>query len=123
MSPEQLEEIEKRAEKATPGPWQLGSRLVGSVQWGALFDEKSNLVALINNGKTDEAFIVASRTDIPALCKALREAWARSEKCDEAIRLARSMYYGMKAERDALKAEVEQTRDLAHLANTIGMIR
>lgn len=75
---ERLDEIEKRCERATPGRWYTsGGYTVGTT---ALQD--TGPVCVVYDGEyientnrdADAAFIAASRTDVPALTKALRVA-------------------------------------------------
>lgn len=74
ISEAKLREIELRAEKATAGPWDMV--VVGDV------GDRRHVVAIgTAKGWThrdiaddDSLFIAASRTDIPALTGALREA-------------------------------------------------
>ena len=87
MDESRLKGIEDRASKATPGPWFHDS----SNSWsnGGIYTEIDpdgigvegrEVLAVHDDWMRGEAadgeFLAASRTDIPDLCRALREAWA-----------------------------------------------
>jgi len=83
ISEAKLREIEERAENATPGPWACVYRGDGSGTVRRNADDIDD-PALIDDARCpfmrgevryeDGVFAAASRTDIPALSKALREA-------------------------------------------------
>jgi hypothetical protein len=84
LSEEQLSAIEARADAASPGPWtshdtddgdwivEIGGDPEASVQPWWFGDMESNSGRDIRNAD----FVAAARTDVPALCAALRAAWA-----------------------------------------------
>lgn len=68
-----IDEVESRAEAATPGPWVS--------PWVQEWNEPNIILvhniaptSVYRNSKHDSRFIAASRTDVPRLCKALRMA-------------------------------------------------
>lgn len=97
-----LQEIEARAEAATPGPWEWWSscshwRLTGAdgKDGGVIHAYKaSDGFPCVSVSEEDRDFIAHARQDIPLLLSELR-------KLDE-------MLTDTCAERDAIKAEVEQ---------------
>ena len=90
MTPERLEEIRKRAEAATPGPWQVDDppvgylRIIGGVD-GDVYDDGSmkaiyTIVCDIHEDDDEQvnaSFIANARQDIPDLLAALDDALAR----------------------------------------------
>jgi ribonuclease HI len=77
MDKKRIEEIEARANEATPGPW-IGDRRDGTVKY-ILYGANGAYVVYGNNEygimhDFDEEFIKHSRQDIPDLIAALREA-------------------------------------------------
>lgn len=103
ITPARLAEIEARAAAATPGPWNFYHRSGGD-RPAAGIDERSGLGwewdedppynappepmrGVLALG-ADAAFIAHAREDVPALCAALREAWAeieRLQQCGDAL--------------------------------------
>lgn len=79
MDEQQLAEIEARALWATLGEWEVTTR-PGHVY---VLDEGRRVIAELNGpaaeAELNASFIVAARQDIPALCSALREAWAENK--------------------------------------------
>lgn len=78
MTPEQLAEIEDRANAATAGPWfrdRDRDRTVFSVSDGMIGGVLYN-----TNGAADADFIAHTRQDIPALIAAVRERDAEIER-------------------------------------------
>lgn len=68
-----LDEIESRANAATPGPWVRHGMSVSLTDYTPDFEWLSN--SLYEPGfPHDHDFIAAARSDVPALVKALREA-------------------------------------------------
>lgn len=74
MSEDELKAIEARADAATPGPWRwLNPRMIYSENtevlcaWAIHADDSD-----IDCDGADRAFIVAARTDIPALVAEVR---------------------------------------------------
>lgn len=85
MSEEDLIEIEARAAKATPGPWDATDD-ENDGEWsifqpGAWTPLLRMSLAAGNSG--DARFIAAARQDVPGLCAALREAWDRIALLEE----------------------------------------
>lgn len=72
---DKLEELEKLVEKATPGPWKLHE----SGHYLFIDAEAPNLVRTVPACVSDNQFIAASRTAIPELCAALRDAISIAE--------------------------------------------
>jgi len=70
ISEAKLREIEARAEAATPGPWEIGV----AVHAGVVAFNGDDISYVCATSDRNKPFIAASRTDIPALSKALREA-------------------------------------------------
>jgi hypothetical protein len=78
MTLERLEEIEARAEQATPVPW---IKLYAIGQLCSVESASGNVAVAMSN--EDCAFVISARTDVPALCRALREAWEVLAEWDE----------------------------------------
>jgi len=95
MDDKQLEQIEARAEKTTPGPWER--HITDNGIWSK--DAYGEVARVGNsfNRLANSDFIAASRTDIPTLCAALREAWADTA--------------AFRAEVSRLKSELATQRD------------
>lgn len=106
MTSEQMDEIEKMAEAATPGPWKKHIKVdfgltmaeyyaCGPYHWSREFDEAALSSLDDGNGKekaeADAAFIVALREHALPMVKALREAlslkqqWAADADAKEAL--------------------------------------
>ena len=65
-----LDEIEKRCEAATEGPWRVAKS--GSANTlRCVYSEETNIAVLVH--AKDAALIAAARTDIPALVARVRE--------------------------------------------------
>jgi hypothetical protein len=89
-----LDEIEARANAATPGPWRDRHQVCSEV-WGQAPDSQtcSMQIARVGHAQFDvlnAAFIAAARTDVPALVARVRELeaeldelWTRRKKLDE----------------------------------------
>ncbi|MHB1670142.1 hypothetical protein, partial [Thiomonas sp.] len=93
VTPERLAEIEARAGATTPGPWT--TEKPGACQAGPAKGMRMGVtIAATSPGKenrvyanppggqypsADRRFIAASRTDVPDLCAALRQAWAERD--------------------------------------------
>jgi hypothetical protein len=80
ISEAKLREIEERAEKATSGPWMYGCGTSTVLCETGIVRTEDREAILVNCGRgsgsesqEDGEFIAASRTDVPALTKALRE--------------------------------------------------
>jgi len=79
-----LDEIERRANAATPGPWRDKHQVCSEV-WGQAPDSQtcSMQIARIGHAQFDAlnaAFIAAARTDVPALIARVRELEAECER-------------------------------------------
>ena len=79
-----LDEIERRANAATPGPWRDKHQVCSEV-WGQAPDSQtcSMQIARIGHAQFDPlnaAFIAAARTDVPALIARVRELEAECER-------------------------------------------
>ena len=83
-----LDEIEKRAEDATEGPWECSVGNCGSIFGDLNTDHNGDnpFVGKVHgiNPKTginsDGKFIAHARTDIPRLCRALRKSIRHHER-------------------------------------------
>lgn len=97
-----LDEIERRANAATPGPW-YGNRNCGvySVNVGQVVG--TGCCCCTKSRLTDEnaAFISAARTDVPALIARVRELEAECE---------RTRIFGSRKFAELRAADVEQMR-------------
>lgn len=102
---ERLKIIEQRCEKATPGPWTNGSTKGACVY----VQNGKRIVFGVNESvpgfcrDEDGVFIAASRTDVPALCRALRKA---IEQRDDKIRRSNRLVRDIKNLIPELDAEV-----------------
>lgn len=78
----QCDAVEKRAAKATPGPWRVsGGDCVWSIDNDAVAEAWGNIG--LGDGSSSEdvaAFIAAARTDVPDLAARLRAAVAEIER-------------------------------------------
>lgn len=89
MDEKRLTEIEERASRAIPGPWEIqgggGIRMDGSRDYYGVRIGNSHFYPIAN--RTNADFIAHSREDIPILCAALRQAWRERDR-EKAGRLA-----------------------------------
>lgn len=80
MDEKRLVEIEARAAKATPGPWEVqgqgGIHMDGTRDWYDVRVE-DRLIRMVPT-KADALFIAHSREDVPALCAEVRAAMIRN---------------------------------------------
>jgi hypothetical protein len=139
LTPDDLADIEARAEAATEGPWEYGNTgepldLAARIEWVAdtlgYDDEKRHLwsawietqpgrvtiPALTGDGPNAHAnaeFIAKARTDVPRLVRALREAWGREDAQVAACEHMNARRKEAEAERDRLRTQVEAVRALA----------
>lgn len=79
-----LDEIEARANAATPGPWRDRHQVCSEV-WGQAPDSQtcSMQIARVGHAQFDvrnAAFIASARTDVPALIARVRELEAECER-------------------------------------------
>jgi hypothetical protein len=100
-----LDEIERRANAATPGPWRDKHQVCSEV-WGQAPDSQtcSMQIARIGHAQFDAlnaAFIAAARTDVPALIARVRELEAECE---------RTRIFGSRKFAELRAADVEQMR-------------
>lgn len=107
----QLAEIEERASRATPGPWVVDE---GEAYEG---DEFRHVDGWTDTGtewmclsKADAGFIAYARTDVPALCAALRHAWGERDEHRERANAAQIAWDTHKAMDCAIKCahEIEE---------------
>lgn len=109
MTDEELKAIEERAAVATPGPW-TNTFVNDLLHYGNVIGDvptKTVLAEVAYYKENDAPFIAHAREDIPALCKALREAWfARDHFANQADRFFNQTTNALD-ERDALKTELE----------------
>lgn len=148
MTPEQLDEIERLAEAATPGPWQAQLSDKGHALWGPLPNGEcgSMRIALSSYAAFDRAnmlFMEALRDAALPLVKALREARERDEQhfkmleqyrlevedCKRRVgdmvdHLAREEAdaHQFQKERDEARAEVKRLREVAKHSFTLDQI-
>jgi len=100
-----LDEIEGRANAATPGPWTYhdGCGYVevppcGAIEFQPEWERSAHFLARVHGNHVegedglgfDGAFIAAARTDVPALIARVRELEAESAKWKEAFERIRS---------------------------------
>jgi len=85
MTHTDLSAIEQRAEEATPAPWDwlADDYDHGSGYTGFVEAAESHVADVIAVG--DATFIAHARTDIPALCSALRTAWEQIARLEAKI--------------------------------------
>lgn len=80
-----IEEAEARAAKATPGPW-FDARYQDDEHGPHIEDSDEHTVAICAIGRPERdanaKFIEAARTDIPALCSAVREQDKRARDAE-----------------------------------------
>ena len=85
-----LEEIEARAEKATPGPWEAksgyaesdnGCTLIGAGKPIAYFHKRISPGGTLLH-RRDCEFAASAREDVPWLCKTVRQLVARLEEVE-----------------------------------------
>lgn len=84
LSDAELIEIEQRAEAATPGPWFARDGAYGWEVFAADVPADIIVEVALSDGR-DGPFIAASRTDVPALIAALREARAERDALREVL--------------------------------------
>lgn len=97
MTPEQLDEIEQRANRATEGPWvwEATSPRMSGEQWNLRISGKHGIRMVVSeyqHGPANAKFITSARTDVPALVAevrrlrgqiaAVKEALSGHPKCD-----------------------------------------
>lgn len=129
IGPDDLDAIEARADAATPGPWVLAQVRKDEVMLthGGYPDSGYGHWGYLR--PYDAAFIAASRTDVPALCRALREARAERDAARAWRREAESHFpvprFASKAEErrwlaqtgiDAARAEAARWKERAEAA-------
>lgn len=88
MTPEEVRALQAMAEKADPGPLDIERRdrkdgTIDRIVHGPQGDFAWCVEDATPNARANAAFIVASRTAVPALCAALLEAWAENDRCHE----------------------------------------
>jgi len=127
-----LDEIERRANAATPGPWAVyekpdpwGYWAVQDADGKDVFDDGS---AGAEYGQTcsiaDRDFLVAARTDVPALIARVRELEERlsdtedrryrlTQELDEALADYQDLWRTMHEECSRLEAECERLKTFA----------
>lgn len=122
MTPEQLDEIEKLAEAATPGPWK-------TVVEEFHADSGTHEVALQDcfneqDAEKNAAFIRAMREHTLPMIKALRESREDVARHKEESWAWVCVAYEWAKERDNARAEVERLRDvlfnMKHDSDTCG---
>ncbi len=95
----QVDEIEQRAEAATPGPWGDYDDSVEIVSAPNHLGLMEAWVCRCTRGDwispeqmaANQQFIAASRADVPALIASLRAAWRENERKDAALREAKEV--------------------------------
>lgn len=95
MSPEEikeikqrLEEIEARAAKATPGPWEWTEREWCGPPWAHVVAQDGAVFGLIAD-VYDRDFILHAPEDVPWLCQVIRQLIGRLEKLEAVAEAAR----------------------------------
>lgn len=80
MNSEQLNAIKERAEKATPGPWELDTDDNGIWNEGG-----RNYLGSVNLSITDAEFIAHAREDIPQLVAEVERLQKRLSECESLL--------------------------------------
>lgn len=103
-----LDEIEARAEAATPGPW--GLKKYGGIGAGAFYINPVliNVEGWEDCTGADLAFLAHAREDVPRLCQAVREL---AEALGLAVRMLDSEDVPGMADRE-VEAQWDALRDL-----------
>lgn len=129
-----LDEIERRANAATPGPWMYhdGCGYVevppcGAIEFKPGWERSAHFLARVHNNHVegedglgfDGAFIAAARTDVPALVARVRELEAER---DQALADYQDLGRIMHEECARLEAECERLKTFA-AQNFSAMIR
>ena len=130
MTEQELEQIEARANAATPGPW-TGDRSDGTIKYKMLGGENHNFVILDVDHKNNssgfytedyipyeqctanEEFVKHARTDIPALIAEVRRLEADLEHVTTVGESLATSLDGVKADNARLKAALESIGDEA----------
>lgn len=119
MTPEEIAEIERLANAATPGPWESptdGHAVIVEGSRGKVgYPPSEGTIASLNDGEyienhsatQDAAFIAASRAAVPALCAALREAWKANDSVRNEAGFQEQWRHQADVERDAAIARAE----------------
>jgi hypothetical protein len=114
MTKERLEEIEARADAATPGPWK--HRAVEPLaKWPSIFvneveapqDDGCWIAKVMDHrsciatppGDGNASFIAASRTDIPDMAREIRALWEAREKLNQRLQSWTDAYHKGKIDR------------------------
>ena len=121
MDEKRLTEIEELASKATPGPWEVGAYNHISTTWIRSHGEIIAQCLVPSIGATawqervtmaeaNATFAAHARTDIPALCAALRQAWRERDEHRERANAAQIAWDAHKAMDCAIKCarEIEE---------------
>lgn len=94
LTPEVLAEIEARANAATEGPWEWTYHPLqeGMMALGSMSVDKDVLLCTGNDSEAwgeisehDAALLRHARTDIPALCRTLKAAWANELRLSKEV--------------------------------------
>lgn len=93
MNIAKLTEIEERAKKATSGPWVYMDDAEPYSGTVLTADEAVRICETpqLDDRLDDMEFIAHARTDIPALCKALRESMAREAAMADIVKAAQDL--------------------------------
>lgn len=101
MTPDQLAQIQRRADAATEGPWHsFGTGPRGGDHWYVIGADNVSLAWGIasRDGENeaqrgpDAEFIAHARTDIPGLLAAVRDAQQSAEQAEQALTRVRTMH-------------------------------
>jgi ABC-type nitrate/sulfonate/bicarbonate transport system substrate-binding protein len=129
LTPDDLADIEARAEAATEGPWVLGA------EWATVASGSDSVIHGYYDGECpscgekivttadvalhadDAEFIAKARTDVPRLVRALREAWEVADRNADGYATWTDRAREAEAERDRLRAQVEAVRALVDSAD------
>lgn len=86
MTEQELAEIEARATKATIGPWIYFGEPEDNVFWGEIRSaaDDGGFAHIADTPELDERgndfeFMAHAREDVPALCRTIRELWAKTK--------------------------------------------
>jgi hypothetical protein len=132
LTDEQLREIEARANAAHPGPWRRGTEREDHGVWGVTSHRGQRRGICLMNTSVNfrkeltptEAFVIASRTDVPALLatvaalraklraslEAHEHADFRAEKAEHDLEQSRAWESGWKVRAEEAEAEIERLR-------------
>lgn len=109
MTPDELQAIKARAEKATPGPWDTfgyDETPLRFYTWRVRGPDHFNLALDLSKG--DAEFIAVTRTDVPALVTAVERLQVEKGSLIARIKDQQAALARLDAENAQLRALVEQ---------------